>query len=291
MPDLNAADWITDIIRDFVDHCAENNLGNGTAEKSWGTPLTGFSVGDDPLYEEFRSHVGTFHWTPLEAFSLAFPDLAVSASDLTVISWVLPQTEAARADNRAETHYPAERWARSRVYGENFNETLRCHVVSTLQQAGYAAVAPTLLPQWSWMKSNRYGDASKWSERHAAYASGLGTFGLSDGLITPVGKAMRVGTAVAAIRVPPTRRPYETHQAYCLYFAQGTCGKCIRRCPVKSVTTSGRNKEPCRRHLQAMARHVKAAYGFDGYGCGLCQTAVPCESGIPVTVLRFPIND
>jgi hypothetical protein len=27
--------------------------------------------------------------------------------------------------------------------------------------------------------------------------------------------------------------------------------------------------------------YVKAHYGFDGYGCGSCQTKVPCESKIP----------
>ena len=42
--------------------------------------------------------------------------------------------------------------------------------------------------------SEKYGMASCWSERHAAFVSGLGTFGLCDGLITPVGKAMRCGS-------------------------------------------------------------------------------------------------
>jgi len=28
---------------------------------------------------------------------------------------------------------------------------------------------------------------------------------------------------------------------------------------------------------------VKSNFGFDGYGCGLCQTKVPCESKIPTT--------
>ncbi len=27
--------------------------------------------------------------------------------------------------------------------------------------------------------------------------------------------------------------------------------------------------------------HVGEHYGIDGYGCDLCQTGVPCESGIP----------
>ena len=43
--------------------------------------------------------------------------------------------------------------------------------------------------------SEKYAYASTWSERHAAYAAGLGTFGLSDGLITAAGQGM--GRAVA----------------------------------------------------------------------------------------------
>jgi len=38
----------------------------------------------------------------------------------------------------------------------------------------------------------------------------------------------------------------------------------------------------CREHAgDAATEFVKANYGFDGYGCGLCQTGVPCESKIP----------
>ena len=60
-----------------------------------------------------------------------------------------------------------------------------------------------LFSQWARVTSDRFGFASTWSERHAAYASGLGTFGLSDGLITPRGQAMRCGSVVARIAVPP----------------------------------------------------------------------------------------
>lgn len=281
--------WIVNLITDFVDCSPDNNLGDGSGQRSWGTPLIGFASGDDALFQQFKEHVGPFHWTPLEAFSLAYPGQAVSSEELTVISWILPQTEAAKRDNRRESFYPAERWARSRFYGEQFNETVRRHVVTVLQEAGYEAVAPTLLPEWSWTKSEKYGDCSKWSERHAAHACGLGTFGLSEGLITPVGKAMRIGTAVVRMKVPPTERPYRSHQEYCLYFTKGTCGKCIKRCPVDSVTAEGHDKVSCRNHLKSMARHVKETYGFDGYGCGLCQTAVPCESGIPAGLDRSTV--
>jgi epoxyqueuosine reductase len=51
-------------------------------------------------------------------------------------------------------------------------------VVGALGEAGYPAVAPVLSPEWEWRESERHVFASNWSERHAAYASGLGTFGL-----------------------------------------------------------------------------------------------------------------
>ena len=46
---------------------------------------------------------------------------------------------------------------------------------------------------------------------------------------------------------------------------------------------NGHNKKICNGHIQKnVAEHVKKTYGFPGRGgCGLCQTGVPCESGIP----------
>jgi epoxyqueuosine reductase QueG len=206
----------------------------------------------------------------------------VKPEELTVISWILPQTEATKADNRKENFYPSERWARARIFGEEVNEKLRKHVVASMESEGYQVVAPSLTPQFSIRISPKYELASTWSERHAAYASGLGTFGLCDGLITPVGKAMRTGSVVARIQVSPTPRPYEDHHEYCLFFTKGICGICIKRCPVGAITEAGKDKATCRGHLFPVTKdYVTSEYGFDGYGCGLCQTKVPCESKIP----------
>jgi epoxyqueuosine reductase QueG len=274
--------WTADIIRDFIEKSPENTLQNEADEKAFGTPLVGFSKGDDPLYEDYKEHVGPFYMTPWEVFAITFRDFSVKPGELTVISWILPQTQATKADNRRETFYPSERWARVRIFGEQVNEKLRKHVVATLESNGYQAVAPTLTPQFSTRISPKYGLASTWSERHAAYASGLGTFGLCDGLITPVGKAMRTGSVVARIDIPLTKRPYSDHREYCLFFTEGICGKCISRCPVGAVTEAGKDKRRCLGHLRpGTADYVKSNYKFDGYGCGLCQTGVPCESKIP----------
>jgi len=205
----------------------------------------------------------------------------VAPEQLTVISWILPQTEATKRDQRKETHWPSERWARTRIFGEEVNDRLRVHLVKDLSSEGVEAVAPQLSPLWSGKRTEKYGFASTWSERHAAYAAGLGTFGLSDGLITPKGKAHRCGSVVARISVHPSPRSYANHHAYCLFYAKGICGTCMRRCPAEAISEKGHDKEKCSSYLNKTHSYVEAHYGFKGYGCGLCQTGVPCESRIP----------
>ena len=111
-------------------------------EKAWDAPLLGFANGADPIWRRYKEVVGPFHWTPGEAFQQAFPMEPSPPEALTIISWVLPQTEATKIDQRARTVYPAERWARSRIFGERFNRRLRRHVADQLTEAGTPAVAP-----------------------------------------------------------------------------------------------------------------------------------------------------
>jgi Uncharacterized Fe-S protein len=275
--------WIESIIQDFIEHSPQNTLQNPNQDKAFENPLVGFSRGDDPIFETFKEHVGPYHWTPPEIFSLTFPETPVRPEELTVISFILSQTKETKADNRKEKIYPSDRWVRARIFGEEVNVKLRQAVVSALQEKGIQAVAPQLSPLWEQKRSEKFVFSSTWSERHAAHASGLGTFGVCDGLITPRGKAMRTGSVVAAIKIPPTPRPYSQHQAYCLFYSQGICGKCIKRCPAGALSEAGHDKLKCFNYIREIVLpYVKSHYGFEGYGCGLCQTGVPCESRIPV---------
>ena len=273
--------WVTSILTDFVSTSPLNTLGLPGGEVAWDAPIVSFCRGDDPIYLEFKNNIGDFYWTPLEIFQLTFPNVETNAEDLTVISWILPQTQTTKDENAAQKVYPSRRWAAARDTGEKFNVALREHVVTTLLQAGVQAVAPMLSPHWSKQTSQRYGFASNWSERHAAHAAGLGTFGLCDGLITPVGKAVRVGSVVAKLKVQPTSRPYHDHHAYCLYFSNGTWQKCVQRCPVTAINSQGHNKVRCSEHLEKSRNYSQRRYGIKTGGCGLCQVGVPCESHIP----------
>jgi epoxyqueuosine reductase QueG len=283
---LISADWIKALVRDFIATSPLNSMKNKNGDPAWDGALVGFASGADPIWQQYKEHVGPFHWTPWEVFSQHRPKESAGAAELTVISWVLPQREAVRKANRRAQKYPAEEWARIRVYGEEFNAALRRHVADSLERAGFPAIAPMLVSNWTVVKSQRFSYASSWSERHAAHAAGLGTFGLCDGLITAKGKAMRVGSVVAKITVAPTPLPYSDHRAYCLFFADGTCGQCIDRCPAHAISKEGHDKERCRRHLARSREYVKKAYQFEGYGCGLCQVGVPCEARIPVKAAR-----
>ena len=275
---------VESIIGDYWATAPGNSLQLASGEKSWGEPHIAVARGDDLFFARFKKMIGPFYWTPEEAFSLAFPDTPVLSAELRVISYVLPQTPETRADQRKERTLPAERWARSRDFGEKFNCALRLHLAKTLTAEGFPAVAPERLPGFDYRQSETVGLASNWSERHTAFVAGLGTFGLSDGLITPWGKAARFGSVVARINLPGTPRPYgDDHHAWCLWYARGTCGACAQRCPADAISTlAGHNKSVCHSYI----REVTAPYSQQNFGtsatpCGLCQVKIPCEAQIP----------
>lgn len=277
-----SAIWVKNIIRDFLQFSENNTLGTDPHERAWADPLVGFSRGDDPLYEQFKKDIGPFYLTPGEIYNRTFPERRVRPEFLTIISWVLPQTEATKSDSRKEFWYPPERWARSRQYGEDCNVRLHVHVVKELRQGGYRAVAPSRSNLCGLQISERFGESASWSERHAAYVSGLGTFGLCDGLITAAGKAVRCGSVIACINIPPRQRPYTDIHEYCLFYSKGICGACINRCPAGAITTKGHDKEKCRAYIaNAALPYCFSQFRLAANACGLCQTKVPCESGIP----------
>ncbi|WP_428560601.1 MAG: 4Fe-4S ferredoxin [Solidesulfovibrio sp. DCME] len=264
---------------------ANNALFPGAGLPAFDTPLIGVAAGADPIFDFLRHDIGPqFYWTPEDAFARAFPDDPAPAGDLSVIAWVLPQTAATRADHRACRDLPSLAWSRVRHYGEMLNEALRRHVVDGLAGRGVPAVAPTLLPAWDRRDSPRYGFASNWSERHTAYACGLGTFGLSDGLITPAGKAVRVGSVVARCALPVTKRPYTRHDAWCLRAVGTPCKACIRRCPAGAISEAGHDKVKCMHYIRGVTGPYVAREQMDGIAvnsCGLCQVGTPCEAGDP----------
>jgi ferredoxin len=280
-------------------------------EPAWGAPLLGFAAADDPLFEFLKQDIGEFYLTPAEIFALTFGGEAAakaatwdvrpgsaagqstlgalggvgSGGGLSVVSWVLPQTDATKQDQRREGRVPADRWISSRAFWPELSRDIHDTVVRELNAIGLRAVAPEMSAHYSTETSPRYGRASRWSQRHTAFIAGLGTFGLSDGLITPVGKAMRAGSVVVEARLEPTPRRYDSHRAWCAFFADGSCADCVDRCPAGAITVDGHDKDRCETYIRnAVAAHTTPLVGERTAGCGLCQSGVRCESAIPPSI-------
>ena len=120
--------YIVDLIRQFIITSPLNTMQDKSGEPAWESALVGFASGADPLWQQYKEYIGAFHWTPWEIFNQHRAEENASADQLTVISWILPQRKMVRMANRQAKKFPAEEWARIRVYGEEFNVALRKHV-------------------------------------------------------------------------------------------------------------------------------------------------------------------
>ena len=270
------------ILQDLFHSDPENRFEDPALGALFDPPFVGVASAADPWFDRLKDIIGPFYWTPQEALSLVAPH----ATARSVLCWCLPIPAVARRANRRQTRVPAREWAYVRTFGEHVNTRMRRGLEQWLRQNGYAALAPAVAEQHQRYGETPVGIATSWSERHTAFVAGLGTFGISGGLITERGKAHRLGSVVADVELQPTPRPYGGDPfAWCLRLSHGKCGACIARCPVGSVgeDIQTRDKDACRGHGGAVREHMSEVLGFSGsFGCGLCQTGVPCEFRNPL---------
>lgn len=252
----------------------------------WEEPLMGVAAGDDDYFQFLKSHIGEFHWSPLEAFELKYgKDEVLSPSDLRVVSLAFSQTEETKKSQMKETVCPSRNWIVSRGEWEPLMQTFSGRLVDALTSSGIRAVSIDLQPEFHVVKTGPLGIASTWSHRHYAYAAGLGTFGLSDGLITEKGKAVRFTSLIIEAPLEVTQREYSSPYEWCLYFQDGSCGLCVNRCPVQTISReNGHDKDACLDYEDYFAEHYWPE-GLDRknyiLGCGLCQVGIPCQDKRP----------
>jgi epoxyqueuosine reductase QueG len=273
-----------DIIRSFITERMSDPEYNTQKELplfAFGAPICGFASASDPLFGFYKEHIDKdFYMLPTEWLERKY-GRKFSPSEVSVVSWALPQTEDTKSKCRALSDCPAYEWQMTRVHGEECNRDLASALEEMLDGMGICAIAPMSSEVFSWRESEKFVKISNWSERHTAHICGLGTFGKCDGLITPIGKAVRFGSVIFAMAVEPDSRPYTRYNEYCLY--DKGCRACANRCPIGAIGDSGHDKVLCMKyHAEVITKLCKERYDYEGYRvCGLCQTGVPCESGIP----------
>lgn len=287
--DKNPAQFLENAIKEYVATSPQNQLPAFNNEPVFDTPLVGFADGDDPIFQYYKMVVGDYHLTPREAWALHLQNVGGSKQpdNLSVISFIMPITQATRRSLAAESVVPSLRWNHTRWQGEDLIHELSNYLVSLLKEMGYRAVAPDLAKFYE-VKTTADGErVSNWSQRHIAYAAGLGTFSLSDALITPRGSAMRCGSVITDAVLTPSPRIYQHHLANCLSYRGESCARCIERCPAGAISQQGHDRKRCREYTlgrqPALLKELGREEDYIGryHGCGLCQTKVPCEAGIP----------
>lgn len=249
----------------------------------WDEPLTGIAAGNDGYYKFLKDHIGEFHWTPAEAFTLKY-NIKPDDSRLRSLSIVFPQTPETLSMQSKERNFPSDNWAVSRGEWDKLIREYLSRLGNKLDSMGIRWVAPELLPEFTLTASDKYGRASRWSHRHNAFACGMGTFGLSDGFITDRGMAVRFTSVIVEADLDITPRGDRGHYDWCLYFRSGICGACIRRCPKRAISEKGHDKDKCADHLLVCFDMLTERLDTSEYrevGCGLCQTKVPCMDKRP----------
>ncbi len=270
------------ILRKIYESAPDRCLSESPGIPMFDTPSVAIASADDPWFQRLKTVIGPFHWTPQEAMSMVAP----GAKARSVIVWTLPVCEVARTANRAEAQIPSHCWALVRTFGDPFIKRLGLCFAEQLRAHGLTVAAPQEMPENKTERQPGVGMASRWSARHVAFVAGLGTFGISGGLITRRGIAHRLGSLVTDAEFPVTQRPYgDDPYAWCLRVARGTCGACIQRCPSGSVgeDVASRDKDACMNYVRETVGPLgRERYSFEPVrGCGLCQTGVPCEHRNP----------
>jgi epoxyqueuosine reductase len=197
----------------------------------------------------------------------------------TVISIFLPFSEEVRSGNGKAMKLPSAEWLHGRIEGQALICSLLKHLEAQIEADGNKCIVPILDARF-WSRTKPSNDpshpgmafTSNWSERHVAFICGLGTFGLSKGLITQKGISGRFASLICDIELKPDTREYEGVYEYCTM-----CGKCVKNCPAGAITLeAGKDHTKCSNFINETLEIFSPRYG-----CGKCQVKVPCESRIP----------
>ena len=246
-------------------------------QKLYQRPIIAIGRADDPKWEELKQSqaVGRLFKSPKDWMP----------ESKTVISYFAPFSEFVRRGNEKHPVDVGNGWLYARIEGQVFLTTVNHFLEKFLSENGVKAFSPYASKDFKYVFYPGTTDGipsdlsftSNWSERHVAFVCGLGTFGLSKGLITEKGVSGRFGSVITDFDFECDTRKYTELYEYC-----SMCGKCIENCPANAISfEKGKEHEPCSRYFDGIRKKY-----YPRYGCGKCQVNTPCERGIPVQIKK-----
>jgi len=267
------------------------------------SPKIGVAGGDDSIFQRFKEVVGHEHYTPLELWRECKQN-KISPSKLRIVSIVFPYATKIREESiknqiiLPRMKLPAYIYSIARNYANEFKRYIMNQTIDFFEKRGFNALAGILNNTYTTIIKGRF--YSTWSERHIAFAAGLGTFSLHEGLITEVGCNIRLASVITNAPLEITLRKSDEPYANCLYYSKNMCKECISKCPAHAITEQGHDKLKCsiyqskiaikiipqlKSFLKPFSRRINWNDRQDTYpvGCAFCQFGVPCMDKIPKT--------
>ena len=263
-------------------------------------PLIGVSSGDDHIFKKFKEVVAPEHLTPREMWLASGLDgQETTASQLRILSIIFPYTKRIRDESKSATRMPADIYCVGRNYANAFMKDVLHQTMAFFRDLGFRATAGMLSPAFKLKLQNKPPQFySVWSERHMAFAAGLGTFSLHEGLITEAGCNVRITSVITDAPVEVTPRRSDDPYGNCLYYARDECRECEKRCPGQAISAEGHDKIKCREYGVIVSQEMNQKFGpllkphernvegtvFVSYpvGCAFCQFKVPCMDRNPM---------
>lgn len=260
---------ISELIKNYISDY-QNREGIATC---YGEPLVGFADAWHPYVQNLPRLISPSHELPQNVL----PDAKI------IIAYYVPFTKDLAKTNRTEGILASPEWARAYEETNALLAELNDELIRFIHaKAGDAGTTPKAVTFYQ----DRL--VSDWSQRHIAFAAGLGTFGLNNMLLTHRGCCGRFSTVITNLDLEPDQPLTEE---YCLYKKNGTCGACVKHCPTGALTYHGsvdydrfKCYALCRKNAKVYTQFGSSYTNEDGTGansvgsevCGKCVTASPC---------------
>jgi epoxyqueuosine reductase QueG len=227
----------------------------------WKSPLVAYASADDPLFETLKEVASPTHVLPQDFLTEA----------QTVITYFIPFRDEIIKSNKSG-RFTSRSWANTYIETNKLIAAVNEHLQKFLISHGYKAV---FVPATHNFDEKTL--LSDWSHRSAAYIAGLGTFGVNHMLITESGCCGRIGSLITDLQLTPTPRP---PAEYCLHKADGSCGRCAKKCVNHALTIDTLDKHKCYEMCLINAARLSDLESIADV-CGKCLVGVPCSSAAP----------
>lgn len=226
----------------------------------WRDSRTGFALIHERPFQKLRTWVRQDHLMP--------EDLLPGAE--SVISFFLPFTKEITCSNNDGV--PASRqWGEAYVKTNSLIRLINEEISYMLEAGGFNCAQIPATHNF-----DKESLTSRWSHRHVAYLSGLGTFGKNNLLITESGCSGRLGSLVTDAPLSSTPLP---QQEFCIERRGKSCGACVGRCAKGALTTQNYDRHSCYEQCLDNSKNLGKESLMDV--CGKCLTKLPCTYSVP----------